>query len=194
MSEFASSKYTAGQLNAMVKKLRKLGGESGPEQLLNDKLALVTPGQSPLLKILGESLELPAVSRFVAKEAFTKANGIAWMGDNFKQFILPLVEENVAAAVLTVSELTRDAKDLRIAAELRVDEQGEVALAHFFRVFQDCPTGIRTDGWANGAYVIGNDGETWAVDARLYGGGWSVFADRLGNRRGGAAGYRFLSR
>ena len=36
--EFASSSYTAGQLNAMVKKLQGLAGDDAVERLLQDKL------------------------------------------------------------------------------------------------------------------------------------------------------------
>lgn len=39
-SEFASAPYTAGQLNAMVKLLKKQGGEDGPERFLRGELTV----------------------------------------------------------------------------------------------------------------------------------------------------------
>ena len=45
MSEFASAGYTAGQLNAMVKRLKKQGGEDGPDSFLRGELIVSKPGQ-----------------------------------------------------------------------------------------------------------------------------------------------------
>jgi hypothetical protein len=168
--------------------VNKMGGEEGISRFLSGELKLVPRDSSVPLRPVGEPIVLPAVPKFVAKVAFTKANGIAWMGDNFREFILPVVEENVPEVAIRVSELTRAAKDFRIAAELKVDETGEVALAHFFQAIQR-----KLHTWL-AAYVIGSDGETWAVFAYLFSGGWSVDAYRLGVRHGWSAGLRFLSR
>lgn len=43
MSEFASSEYTAGQLNAIVKLLRKQAGEDAPERFLRGELIVSEP-------------------------------------------------------------------------------------------------------------------------------------------------------
>ncbi|MDP2668638.1 MAG: hypothetical protein Q8P07_02275 [bacterium] len=45
MNEFASAQYTAGQLNAMVKRLKKQAGEDGPESFLRGELSVSKPGQ-----------------------------------------------------------------------------------------------------------------------------------------------------
>lgn len=189
------SKHGKMELDDILSTLNKLGGAEGARKLRSGELKLVPRDpQADLLRPLGEPVALPAVTRFVAKDSFTRANGIAWMGDNFQKYILPLPEANVPEATIQVSELIRDARDPRIYTALDVDERGEVALAHFFRAIQDRIAGVRTDGWANGAYVIGTDGETWAVYAGLNSDGWDVDAFRLGYRGGWSAGSRFLSR
>lgn len=197
---FAIADVLPGHLNAMVKNLmRQMGVEDANEAVRRfnaGELKLVPRDPvAGLLQQLGDPIEFPAVPRFVAREAFTAANGIAWMQDDFKEHVLPLVEENVAAATLTISELSRDAKDLRISAELNMDEDGEVALAHFFHALQVRPSGIRTDNMrSNATYIIGTDGDTWIVSACLRSDGWIVFAGRLGDRLRWNSGTRFLSR
>lgn len=44
-SEFASAGYTAGQLNAIVKLLKKQGGEDGPEKFLRGELTVCEPAR-----------------------------------------------------------------------------------------------------------------------------------------------------
>lgn len=172
-------------------------GERVPAVVVAPGAGMAQAAEQNLLRQL-DTVEVPAVTRFVAEDAFTKANGIAYMGGNFKQFLLPKMEENIASATLTISELTRAAKDLRITADLGVDEKGEVALAHFSHLLAKQSRGeagpLRTDGWANGAYIIGTDGNTWTVRANLYSDGWYVSAYRLGIRGRWNAGLRFLSR
>jgi hypothetical protein len=43
MNEFASAEYTVGQLNAIIKKLIKAGGEDGPNKLLRGELTISEP-------------------------------------------------------------------------------------------------------------------------------------------------------
>ena len=198
MGEFASSEYTAGQLNSMVKNIRKVAGRDGVERLLKSELSLGAPDTPPLLKLIGE-VELSGVAKFVAADAFTKENGIAYMGENFRKFILSVVEQNISATTLTVSDLTEAAKDMRIATALEVDRKGEVALAHFFELLQRQKKpgdlgSLRTDGGTNAAYIIGVDGNTWAVYAGLNSDGWRVNVYPLGDRSRWDAGNRFLSR
>ncbi|MDP2668586.1 MAG: hypothetical protein Q8P07_02015 [bacterium] len=45
MNEFASAGYTAGQLNAIVKILKKQAGEDGPDSFLRGELSVSKPGQ-----------------------------------------------------------------------------------------------------------------------------------------------------
>ncbi|OGF87625.1 hypothetical protein A3B19_02420 [Candidatus Giovannonibacteria bacterium RIFCSPLOWO2_01_FULL_46_32] len=45
-SEFVSASYTAGQLNAIVKLLKKQAGEDGPERFLRGELSVSAPARS----------------------------------------------------------------------------------------------------------------------------------------------------
>ena len=45
-NEFASASYTAGQLNAMVKLLKKQAGEDGPEKFLRGEITVSEPNRS----------------------------------------------------------------------------------------------------------------------------------------------------
>src|SRR3989344_8863779 len=45
-TEFASASYTAGQLNAMVKMLKKQAGEDGPERFLRGEVTVSEPIRS----------------------------------------------------------------------------------------------------------------------------------------------------
>lgn len=177
--------------------LNKLGGAEGARKLRSGDLVVVAPKTAALLKVLG-SVDVPAVTRFVAKDVCCKFNGITWMGDTFREVMLPLVEQNIPSVTLTIHELLCDSRDLRIAAALDVDEKVPVSLAHFLHLVttqrRDASVPLRTDGWATGAYILGVDGNVWAVSAALHGVGGSVNAFSLGVRNRWSAGHRFLSR
>jgi len=189
-------KYGKMTLDEIEATINKLGGPEACRKLRSGELTVSAPTTPPLLKVL-DTVDLPAISRFVATDACTKANGIAWLGGNFRRVMLPLVEENIAAATLTIHELVRGSRDLRIAAELNVDDNGPVSLAHFLYLLSKQAKGesgpLRADG-SNTAYVLGPDGNIWAVDAFLDSVGWYVDADSLSRRHGWDAGGRFLSR
>jgi len=193
MSKFAfAAEVLPGHLNAMVKNLMRQAGIRDPNEAVRafnaGELILSPRDPQALLKPVGDPVVLPAVAKFTAKDAFTKANGVAYLGDNFKQYILPVVEENVPEVAVRVWDLTRAARDIRIAAQLNVDETGELSLTHYFQAIQR-----KFHTWL-AAYVIGSDNETWAVRAYLGSGGWGVFAFRPGDRDWWRAGDRFLSR
>lgn len=192
------SKHGKMELDDILSTLNRLGGAEGARKLRSGELKLVPRDSADLLRPLGDTIELPAVTRFVAKDICTKANGIAWMGDTFQKVMLPLVEQNIPSVILTTHELLCDSRDLRIAAALDVDEKGPVSLAHFLHLVttqrRDASVPLRTDGWATVAYILGVDGNVWAVDAHLGSGGWDVRANSLGYRLGWYAGHRFLSR
>lgn len=192
------SKHGKMELDEILSTLNSLGGAEGARKLRSGELIVVPRDSTDLLRPLGDTIDLPAVTRFVAKDVCTKANGIVWMGDTFQKVMLPLVEENVPATTLTTHELLYGSRDLRIAVALDVDEKGPVFLAHFLHLVttqrRDASVPLRTDGWATVAYILGVDGNIWAVDAYLRGGGWYVDAYSLGDRGRWFAGGRFLSR
>lgn len=162
---------------------------------------ITTPDTPPLLCPL-DTVELPAVSRFVAAKSFTPDHRIDWMDATFKKVMLPLVEENVAPATLTMHRPSFDARDLtiaRVAAALDVDEMGTVSLAHFFhllsRLHGSEAAPLRTDGPPNVAYILSADGNIMAVSAYLGSGKWQVDAESVSDSTyGWNADTRFLAR
>jgi hypothetical protein len=167
-----------------------------------------------LFKRVG-TIDVPAIPLFPYKEKYVERGfhfeagkgidrGILWSGDDFEKRILPITEENVPAAILTVYELTRDAKNFRIAAELNLEERGPVALAHFyevlFRQFNGEAGDLVTDGTIHVAFIVAPEeswllGDIWPVAAYLLkAGGWSVQAHSFSNYKfGWLEGTRFLS-
>lgn len=185
------SKWTRGEEEAL---LNRHGGEEKARAFIRGEFRLVPRDPTGLLQRIDYPIEFPAVPRFVGEDSFIKSNGIALMGNDFKKYIFPLVEENVAVATLTIFRLTCEARASRIHTELDVDVNGEVSLAHFFQALATRPLGICTDGLFNVAYIIGTDFQTWAVSACLRSDGWFIHAFRLGDRGRWCAGHRFLSR
>lgn len=163
--------------------VNKMGGEEGVTRFLSGDLILAPRDPQALLMPVGEPTALGAITKFAAAEAFTKAS----MNENFKKFFLPLVEKDIPATTLTISELTRSVRDWEIASALKVHEHGAIALAHLFQVAQ------RTKRWHVG-YVVGTDGDTWAVSVDPYGSGLYAYAYPLGYDRSWGEGHRFLSR
>jgi len=142
---------------------------------------------------------VPAVERFVAEEAFTKANGIDKVSDTFKKAMFGKVEESIAADTLGLYELSRYSHNIPIAAALGVHDKGDVALAHVFHLLKAQMGGVsgplNTSGWATVAFVVGADNEFWVVNIYPLSpscGGLEAFARPLGNRQGWAAGDFFL--
>lgn len=192
------SKHGKMELDEILSTLNKLGGAEGARKLRSGELTLVPRDPRALLKPLGEPVVLPAVQKFVARDAFTRANCFVYIGENFEKFFLPVVEENVPGVVVQVSKLVRDARDPVIATELKIHERGEMALAHFFHALRnltnDQTDSPRTDGRTNVAYAIGTDRCTWSVGAFLSSAGWVVSARPMGDRCDWHPGDRFLSR
>ena len=177
--------------------VNKLGGGEGIAKIQSGELVVVPRNPGALFRPLGDPIDLPAVPRFVAEDACTETNGIAWMHETFMEVMLPLVEEDVPPTTLFVQELTSESRILRIAAALDVDGKYFVSLAHFLRLLSTQAKGqsgpFRTDK-INSAIILGNDDNIWAVDAVLYPIGWHLYAYSMGYRKWWTAGTRFLSR
>lgn len=175
---------------------------------------------SPLLKHVA-TIDVPAITLFPCdnnRESHFQPRGfqfeagkgvdrgILFRGDDFIRRILPIREKNIPATTLTLSELTRDAKNFRIAAELNLDERGLVSLGHFyevlFRQFNGEAGVLATDGTIHVAYILppeeclGYHGDIWPVAAYLLkAGGWEVQASSFASFEfGWTEGTRFLSR
>src|SRR3989338_911690 len=108
------------------------------------------------------------VQRFVCDDEALKAANIGWTGKNFKAHFLDKVEEGVSDAVVVVHRLERASPDVPILAEL--GNRAEIQLAHFFALLQKQSKGedgllLVNGGYANVAYIKGNNGSVWAVGA-----------------------------
>lgn len=150
--EFASANLTAGQLNAIVK---KLGGHDEALKFLRDDVVIKV---SDLLKRVS-TVSVRATNRFVASDHIQSAN-IGYMSDNFKRLFLNKVEENILDAELVVSELKKASLDAPIMTEL--GERKKIALAHFFELLEKQSKGqaglLLTNGYAIIGYVQDDEG------------------------------------
>jgi len=192
---FASKDYTAGQLNAMVKKLIEQGGADALDKFLRGELVLKMPD---LLKLVASKVQVSGAKRFVAKDELESAN-VGYTGSsNFDNFFLNKVEENVGEATLAVHKLEKNSVDAPIMTEL--GSRAEISLAHFFDLLKKQSKGqkgtLLVNRRANIAYIRGTDGNIWAVNAswNSYLGCWFVFADSVEGPDGWGAGRQVLSR
>ena len=98
---------------------------------------------------------------------------------------------------IAIDRLERASKDAPIMTELGA--RAEIKLAHFFSLLEAQSKGregdLAVDGSANIAYIIGNDGNFWAVIANWCSGHryWSVEADSVGAPHEWRAGHRVFS-
>ncbi len=172
-AEFASKDYTAGKLNAIVKLLKKQAGEDGPERFLRGELVVK---MSDLLKQVA-TVAVNGSKKFVAKDHIKAAN-VVRMDGNFRKLFFDMVEENVEATTLNAYNLERALLDAQVLAEL--GERARIFLAHFFELLEKQSKGeaglFLTNGYANIAYIIGSDGNLWAVYADWHGSGWDMHA------------------
>jgi len=177
---FASQNLTAGQLNAIVK---KLGGEKGAMRFLagelivteNPKVGASRTIIAKLLEEVGQPVDLPAIERFVARQKFVVDQSgelpISYLGDNFRANFLDVVEENVKAAALKQRKLLKRLVDKPILSALGGEEKARVALAHVFDYLKTADRNL----WFI-FYVKDAKGVLWAVSAYWRGVGWSVGA------------------
>ena len=136
---------------------------------------------------------LGPISEFKAAEKFTKSNSevkFCDFGGNFKKLFLNLVEAPVSAATVSVSELLNNSLDAPIRTEL--GDGHVITLGQFYEMLKVLPK----DGTWFIAYIVGNDGNVWAVDAgwRSFDEGWSVGADSVDGQDEWRAGSQVLSR
>ena len=183
--------WTRGEDEAL---LNILGGDDIARAILRRELKVVV-NQSNLLKRIA-IVSARGATRFVAEDHLKSAN-VGWTGDNFKKLFLKKTEENVGDAAIAIDRLERASKDAPIMTELGA--RAEIKLAHFFSLLEAQSKGregdLAVDGSANIAYIIGNDGNFWAVIANWCSGHryWSVEADSVGAPHEWRAGHRVFS-
>lgn len=180
-----------GQIEALV---NKAGGM--------DNVLCVLRGDAEMeikrIKLLSKlrTVEVPAVENFVlTEEVLKEANVYAW--DNFRKIFLGKQEQGVTANRLAIHSLGKNSLDAPIRKELGCGE--EITLAHFVHLLKEQSKGqdgvLLTNGYANIAYIKGNDGNLWAVDAhwdsvrRC----WFVSADSIEYPRIWRAGFQVIS-
>ncbi|KKW31762.1 MAG: hypothetical protein UY75_C0001G0017 [Parcubacteria group bacterium GW2011_GWC2_52_8c] len=159
----------------------------------------------PLLEPVG-TVTIPALAdRFNAREKFVLNYGqkakpgvrIAYLGDNFEEWFLPMVEQPTAEAVVSYSRLTRSELDRPILASLGNRPDLAIFLRQIYWLLCEQSNGepgtLLNDGWGNIFYA---PGLTRAVGVRWHSefGGWRVFAGSVAGRFRWYVGDRVFSR
>jgi hypothetical protein len=182
------NKYADMRFGTAEAVFNKLGGVDGVAKFLQGELVVTEPSPSRCLKSRSTT-DCPKIGRFVAKDNFGQGktiNGVKFydLGDNFKKIMLPMVEGVVEATTLQSYELLCNARDLAILKELpsgrEVTTLGQ--LHHQLTLQGEGQEGaLLANGYANIFYVVGADGNLWAVGAYWGSGrGWSVCANPVG--------------
>lgn len=136
--------------------------------------------------------------RFTANKVSLKEANVGYTGSNFDRFFVGKVEENVGDANLAIHQLEKASLDAPIRKELG-QEREEITLTHFFHLLKQQSKGqsgpLLINGYANIAYIRGNDGNLWAVDAYWDSGYryWGVDAYSFEYPDDWNAGYQVLS-
>lgn len=130
------------------------------------------------------SVSVSGVPKFIAKESFrtdSQTVKFSYLGDNFKQFFLNKIEENIVSVPLVSYTLKKASLDAPILAEL--GDRAETTLAYLYELLSKQPNGesgaLLTNGYANIFYIRGTDNNFWAVGAFWDGDGWSVRASSV---------------
>lgn len=135
------------------------------------------------LLIPGPTIQIPAIKRFVAAEAFGPNNSAGirfFLGYNFKDKFLEKIEKNISAMDLAVQTLARPSLDGPIMKEL--GDRKETSLHQLYHLVSLQPKGgkgtLVTDGRAIIFYIRDAKNNFWAVYAHrsLYYCDWRVEA------------------
>lgn len=192
MSEFASAELTAGQLNALVK---KVGGKDRVLEILRGDVELAI--KQPCLLRRVSTIQVSGVKKFVAADRLKAAN-VGCMDDNFKKLFLNKVEENIEDAAIAIHRLEKASLDAPILAEL--GNRAETKLCQLFALLEKQSRGekgvLLVSGYANIVYIRGNDGNLLAVSAswNSHFGYWGVGAHSVEPPTGWFDGPQVLSR
>lgn len=201
-TEFASKDYTAGQLNAMVKKLIEQVGEKGPDLLLQGRLKIEAI-KDMLLNWLGTVSTSATTEKFVAKDKFKlkKDGGLCpYLGGNFTSWFLTgegKIEDLIGEQSLRFGTLLKNSVDGPILEELGGEAKAETTLTSIFDLMSKQPNGgeraLLANCYANIFYVRDTLGVLRAVGVYWVVGGWSVDAYSVENASAWNAGRRVFS-
>lgn len=188
--EFASASFTAGQLNALVK---KVGPKNVPEVLDGSKKIKVV---EMLLEQL-DTVKTPRFDRFVPSEHLEEAN-VRLVNEGFKDLFLDHTER-VLESTLVISCLRLERQDLVIVAEL--GRRAKISMAQFFSLLTNQANGqdgvlLAAPSRTNVAYSVGLGGDLWAVTANWHSSHrnfWEIGAYSIGSSLTKSTGTRVIS-
>jgi len=188
-TEFVSKDYTAGQLNAMVKKLIEQVGEKGPDLLLQGRLKIEAIKDS-LLNFVGTTTTSATTEKFVAKEKFVKdSKEVKFYGiySNFTKWFLAddgKIENPIKEQELRYGNLTKGSVDGPIIEELGGEAKVETTLTELWDMLKKQPKGedgdLLINGYANIFYIKDTEGVLRAVLVYWRVAGWVVYACSVG--------------
>lgn len=188
--EFASAPFTAGQLNALVK---KVGPENVSEVLDGSKEIKVV---EKLLERLS-TVKTPRFDRFLPGEHLEEAN-VGLVNERFKDLFLDQAER-VLESTLAISCLRLEKQDLLIVAEL--GRMARISMAQFFSLLTNQANGqdgvlLAALSRTNVAYSVGLGGDLWAVTANWHSAHrnfWEIGAYSIGSSLTKSTGTRVIS-
>ena len=134
--------------------------------------------------------------QFIARDEFAVGvNGIAYVGENFKQWFVPKIESPGAEITLRYAELLESSLDAPIIEEL--GNTAETMLAHIAALMKRQKTGksgaLLTNGYADIFYVKDVMGVLRAVGVYRCDDGWYVQAYSVSNPNRLRDGHRVFS-
>jgi len=198
-TEFVSKDYTAGQLNAMVKKLIEQVGKKGPDLLLQGKLKIEAIKVS-ILNWIETTKTSATTEKFVAKEKFVKdSKEVKFYGiwNNFTEWFLSddgKIEDPIGSQELRYGNLTKDSVDRPIIEELGGEAKAETTLSELYDLLKKQAKGeegdLLTNGYANIFYIKNTEDVLRAVHVYWHNAGWYVSASSVESSYGWSARYR----
>jgi hypothetical protein len=146
-----------------------------------------------LLQPVGESVEISAIARFVARDKFVIDRAgelpITYVGEAFTENFLGLVEEGLKTSQLRQRRLLESSVDGPIFSALGGETEAKIPLAH---VFEFLKTADRSRWFF--FYVADVSGNLWAIDTYWRARGWDLEAYSVTYPRGWRAGGHVVSR
>lgn len=182
-SEFAMKNLTAGQLNAIVK---RLGGEDAALQFLRGELMVQSkpvepPAPRPYLESV-TSLSVPACEEFDV-EAWVGGLPKYDQGSNFRSLVKGRIEKNVPAGQIRQFRNARGANGVDIVKEITEVHRGKYACFADIKTFIESGAAKKDSTWY--VFVLEIDGQKWLVSFDWlvdgYGQGWYLCALRPGD-------------
>jgi len=156
--------------------------------------ALAVNPDSRLLRYF-YNFDAKTVANFVATEKFCPGKTVdgikvGWLGDNFKEHLLPKIEsDEVAAEELAVNKLLKSSRDPAIITALGGEEKVEISLGQFWEFLKTANQKF----WYV-AYIRDAGSVLWTVCGYWCDDGWGFSADSLDRPSRWRGGRRFLSR